>query len=584
MKRRSILFFLACFMFVFASCGGGGEAPASKLQKATSGDAYYGNIFRYNEESEWRDLFPLNITEVVAHRMSLNIYEGLVTLSQDKLKVEPLLAESFDMSEDGLTYTFKLRQGVMFHDDECFEGGKGRELKAQDVKFCFDLLCSQVDGNQGFWVFQDKVKGANAHYAATQKGEKPAGGVEGVQVIDDYTIQITLEQSFPDFIRLLVTPFTYVFPKEAYEQYGSQGMRTRPVGSGPFYVKRLQEGQFVSMLKNENYWGKDAQGNQLPYLDGIRVGFIKEQKSALLEFEKGNLDMLYRLPLEMVENIMTNERQLKPKYEQYQLQISPTMSFQYYGFQHKIPPFDDVNLRKAFNYAVDRKKVIDFVLKGLGQQAFGGAVPPIFKEYTGYDASKVKGYEYSPEKALEYLEKAGYPQGKGLESVTLQINSGGGRNELIAEAIAKQLEQTLGIEIKLTQLPFPEHLDACETGKAVFWRAGWVADYTSPENFLRLYYGKSVPKDMETNSYLNTVRYTNAAYDKKFDQAMATVNTEARQAIYTDLEQMIVDDAVVMPLYFNEEVRLLQGNVRNLPQNAMEYRYFRDTYFVPEAQ
>ncbi|MEM6380049.1 MAG: ABC transporter substrate-binding protein, partial [Bacteroidota bacterium] len=472
------------FILILAACGGD-PAPqtATSGLTAAAGGINYGGVFRYNEESYFRDLFPLDVTETIGHRITNNLYEGLLLLSQDNLKLIPGLATSYEVSEDGLEYVFNLRKGVKFHDDECFPDGKGREMTAVDVKFSFDLLCSNVPKNEGFWVFKDKVKGANAHYDATENGTSPEGGVEGIQVVDDYTIKVVLESPFPDFDRLLVTPFTFIFPKEAYEKYGAQGMRTKAVGTGPFQLTKVLENETVLMRKNPNYWGKDEHGNQLPYLEAIRVSFIKEQKSALLELVNGKLDMIFRLPLEMADDVMNETRDgLTAEYEKFQFQMMPTLSYQYYGFQHKTEPFQNAKLREAFCWAVDREKIVEFVMKGMATPAHNGILPPAFKAISGYPFDQVEGFTYDPDKARKALADAGFPNGEGLQKITLQINSGGGRNGQVAEAIQKQLEETLNVEVDILQLQFPQHLETTETGKNHFWRAGWIADYTSPEN------------------------------------------------------------------------------------------------------
>ncbi len=577
----SLLFLIGCKSEGPKTDSNGAPALGFDL-KETKGGKYYGGVFHYNEEEYFRDLFPLNITEVIGHRISTNIYEGLVTVEQSNLKIKPALAESWEISEDGKQYTFKIRKGVKFHDDPCFPGGKGREVTAKDFKFSFDLLCSKVPNNEGFWIFKDKIVGASDHFEQTGAGKTIAGGVSGIKLIDDYTIQLTLKEPFSDFIRLLVTPFTTVMAKEAYDKYGSKGLRTHAVGTGPFSLAKVSDNEAVLLRKNPNYWAKDSEGNSLPYLNGIRVGFIKEKKSSLLEFSKGKMHMLYRLPYEMVDNILDETKaKLRPEYSKFQLQIEETLGYQYYGFQNKTKPFNNKKLRQAFCYAIDRQKVVDFVLKGMGTPANHGFVPPGFKKADDYDVTKIKGYTFDPQKARKLIAEAGYPGGKGLEKITLQINSGGGRNSQIAEAIQKQLEENLNIDVEILQMPFAQHLETCETGKAHLWRAGWIADYTSPENFMRLYYGKSVPESLSTKSYLNTVRYQNPKFDKAFEAALSTLDKKKRHDYYRTAEQTMIDDAAAIPIFFDKDVRLLHPNIRNFPQNAMEHRTFHDVYFVP---
>jgi len=585
---KSKLFYALLFsLIIFASgCSSdsSSSSSSSELVKAANGSAYLGGIFNYNEESPFRHLFPLNVQETVSHRITNNIYEGLVTFAPADLKIEPMLAESWTVSEDGTVYTFKIREGVSFHDDPCFADGKGRMVTAHDFKYCLDLLCSSISDNEGFWVLKDKVLGATEHHAATGKGNTIDGGVKGIKALDDQTLEITLAYPYPDFLMMLATPFTHVFPKEAYAKYGSKGMRTHCVGTGPFKVKRIVENEAVLMLKNDAYWGKDAAGNQLPYLKGIRVSFIKEQKSTLLEFKKGKLDMIYRLPYETVDDVLDENQKLIGDYKDFTLQITNNMAIEYYGFSQLKPPFkDNKKLREAFCYALDREKITDFVVKGMASPGFNGVVPSALKPVTGYDPTQVSGFNYNPEKARKLLAEAGYPNGEGLPKLTLQINTGGGKNTQVADAIQKQLEEVLNVDVEILQLQLAQHYENIETAKTNFWRAGWVADYPSPENFLRLWYGGEIPDDPFSKSYLNTTRYDNAEYNRLFEKSLVEVNDAKRNGMYKRMEEILIEDAVVLPLFTTKEVRLLQPHVRNFPQNAMEFRIFRDVYFVPET-
>jgi oligopeptide transport system substrate-binding protein len=196
----------------------------------------------------------------------------------------------------------------------------------------------------------------------------------------------------------------------------------------------------------------------------------------------------------------------------------------------------------------------------------------------GYDNNAVNGYTYDVKKAKNYLAKAGYPDGKGFPKITLETNSGGGRNEKIAEAIQKMLMENLGIDVEITQVVWAQHVNNIETAKVAFWRFGWVADYPDPENFLNLFYGKNVPATFEESSYMNPFRYKNPQYDALFEKAVATVNPDERNKLYEQLDQMIVDDAPLLSIYYSMNRRLIQPYVQNFPNNGMEYRNFREVW------
>lgn len=574
MKKFGILLIAA----ILLSCSGG--KPTEFKLRPAKGGRYYGGTFRWNEEEYFKTLYPINITEVIGHRICEQIYEGLVKFDDSTLAVIPCIAKRWDISPDGKVYTFHLRDDVYFHDDPCFPDGKGRQVTAQDFKYCLDRLCYHNPAdNQGFWIFSQVVKGASEYDSLTAGGVVPEGGVSGVTVLNDSTLQIELERPYAVFLARLGLIFGKVYPHEAVKTYGSE-MRVHCVGTGPFKIKTIIENQVVFLTRNDKYWGVDEYGNRLPYLDAIKVTFIKEKKNELLEFKKGKHDMVYRLPLEMIDEIIDPDLNTRPEYAKYQVQYLPSMSLQYYGFQHQGKLFYDKRVRQAFCYAIDREKFCKFTLKNTGLPAIYGMVPP----GTGtYDSKQIKGYTFQPEKARQLLAEAGFPQGKGFPKVTLQLNSGGSRNTQVAEAIKKMLEETLNIQVDLLIVPWAQHSEAVESAKTDFYRLGWIADYPDPENFLNLFHSKYVPASLSEKTYINSFRYKSQEYDAYFDKALATIDEKERNALYALADQKAVDDAVVMPNYYDIDFRILQPNIRNFPQNAMEYRVLEEVYLVPRT-
>ncbi|MBK7957637.1 MAG: ABC transporter substrate-binding protein [Bacteroidetes bacterium] len=567
------------------------------LVKAAKGDRYYGGVFKYNETEYYRSLYPLNITEVVGHRISTQIYEGLVKFNQSDLSIQPALASNWVIQDNATRFTFTIRPNVYFHDDPCFPGGKGRLMNIKDIEFCLKNLCTYDANNQGYWSVQGLIVGSENFYNTTKwnylesqlagasdsnkikiqrdieevktknKGIKTTE-LTGLVILNDSTLEIRLESPFAGFLNRLALPFASIFPPEAFLKYGTK-MRDHAVGTGPFYVKTIEQDISVILRKHEKYWGRDSFGNTLPYLSGVKISFIAEEKTELIEFNAGNLDLKYRIPLEMIDEVMTKNESLKPAYSKFQLQRENEMSIQYYGFLHTGKIFNNIHLRRAFNYAIDRQKLCDFTLKGQGVPADDGIVP---KGFAKMNYAAIKGYTFDPALAKEHLTKAGYPNGKGLPQITLQINSGGGRNEALAEAIQKMLEENLNIDLNITQLVWAQHTENLETSKSDFYRLGWVADYPDPENFLNLIHSMHIPKNANDKAYINSFRYRNPAYDALYDEAKKTIDEDERYALYTKMSQIIVDDAVVMPIYCPKIYRLLSPHIRNLPLNAMEYR------------
>ncbi len=576
---------LIIILLSFVACKTGstddanGNSTASQIQKA-KGDRHYGGVFKMNETEFFRSLYPLNVTETSGNRITNQVYEGLVQFNQADLTINPCLATHWDIDDSKTVYTFHLRKDVKFHDDPCFPNGKGRMMTAHDIKYNLDKMCAFDVNNKGYDFFKDRIKGATEYYNQTVKKNFPASGCEGIKVIDDHTIQMTLTRPFAGILNLLALPFAYCFPKEAFDKYGIE-MRVKMVGTGPFYLKAIRENDAVILAKNKEYWGKDKLGNQLPYLDGIRWSFLGDQKSEMLEFKKGKLDMIYRLPLEMVDEIIDKNNNLKEGYKQFQFQEEATLALQYYGFKMSEGRFAESKaLRQAFNYAVDRKKIVDYTVKGAGIPANYGVVPPAF---ASYDAKAIKGYKYDPVKAKQKLAEAGYPNGKGFGELTLQINSGGTRNEQIAEAVQKMIKENLNIDVKIVKMPWAQHLEAYETSKSEFWRSGWVADYPDPENFINLFNGVHIPPKLTDKSYLNSTRYRNAEFDKLYEEAQKTIDLKARNQLYMKADQIVIEDAPIIPIYYYNDRRLLQPYVKNFPQNAMEYRNLRDVYLAPKG-
>ena len=574
MKNLLIALVSVC---LFWSCGGGSKT-ASEAREGKGG-VFIGGILKLNEEEYLKSLYPPNITEVTGQRIDNNIYEGLVRFNVKTLAIEPCIAKSWDISDGGKKFVFHLRSGIKFTDDPCFPDGKGRTLTAKDVKYCFDRISySKPTEIQAGWLFKDLVVGANEYTEKTAKDPKDNSGVSGIVVLDDSTLEISLTKPFSVFIDRLALPQTAIYAKEAYEKYGSD-MRTHCVGTGPFKIKTLKENELVFLERNPDYWDVDEFGNKLPYLDFIKITFIKEKKAELEAFKKGDIDLIYRLPLEMKEEVVDVKNVLRPAYSSFELQFLNSLTIQYYGFLHPGKIFNDKRVRQAFCYAVDREKIATFTYKGSGVPAKYGFVPP---GCGTYDPTKVKGYTFDPVKAQGLLAAAGFPKGAGFPKVTLQINSGGGRNAQIAEAIQKMIQEVLNIKVEILTVPWAQHSESIESAKTEFYRLGWVADYPDPENFLNLFDSKYVPEELSTKTYINSFRYKNPEFDKWFRLALATPDEKLRNEYYAKADQIVIDDAVVLPITYDIDYRILQKNLKGCPQNPIEHRDFRRAYKVPK--
>lgn len=578
---KKLLLTLACAGVLLSSCDTTKETGSGESSSLTAakGGRYYGGVFKVNESDYIKNLFPHNITDAISYRVANQVYEGLMKFNQADLSLIKGIAEDYSVDPSKTVYTFKIRKGVFFHDNECFPGGKGRELTAEDVKFCFTQLCTQNINNQGFSVFQGILKGADEYYKASEGGKKPSFDVEGIKVIDPNTIQFTLTAPNSIFLYNLARPFTYIFPKEALEKYGLE-MRTKAVGTGPFKIFSIEDDISIILKKNENYWAADEHGNKLPFLDAIKIKFIKDKKTELLEFKKGNLDMMYRLPTDHIIEILEEVKGNKGQFGQYDLQRTPEMATHFLSFLNQGKIFNNKDLRKAFSFAIDRKKILEFVLNGEGYAPATHGITPIdiFKNPL-YDVSKINGYDLNLDSAKYYLKKAGYPDGKGFPKITLELNSDGERNAAVAEEIQKQLKEHLNISIELNIVPFAQLVENMINGKSDFFRGGWIADYPNPENFLWFFYGKTVPASLEKPSYPNMMRYKSDKFDKLYEAGLKATTEEESFKHFLEAENIVMQDAPIMVLWYDEGYRLMQAFVKNFPNNAMQYRDFTNVYF-----
>jgi oligopeptide transport system substrate-binding protein len=496
----------------------------------------------------------------------------LVDLDHTTLQIVPELATRWEISPDGLTYTFYLRDSVYFHDDICFPQGEGRKFTADDVKFSFERACNPKTQTKGFWVFKDKVVGANEYFEAQQSVEPKVNEVKGFEVIDERRFRIRLIKPYAPFLMQLTTSFCYIVPPEAVKYY-NQNFRMHPVGTGAFQFQEFKEGQYLLLKRNPKYWQKDEHGNRLPFLDNVKLVFIRELSTQMMTLKQGGLSESYRIESAMRSEWLTERHELAEKYKQeFVLHRTPSLSVQFYGMNCKIKPFSDRRVRLALNYAIDRDKLERYVLKGEGIAATKGIVPPLTPNY---DTSKVKGYKFDVQKARQLLAEAGYPNGNGFPEITLQLNAGGGRNLKIAEAVQEMLQNNLNIKVNLLQVEWSMHLESIETSKAAFFRLGWVADYPDAENFLNQYYGKLVPQKLEERSYPNTTRYQNPKFDELYEKSLSIANDAQRNALYLQAEQLALDDAPLLLIVYDIDERIVRKEVRDYPVNAMDRRDFK---------
>jgi peptide/nickel transport system substrate-binding protein len=564
-------YILIIAVLFFSACGNSGKEGS--MHPEAQGGRAYGGTLRLNEIDGYISLYPYLVTDAASHNIISQIYEGLVRFDpKNIIRVLPCIAQSWEVDATGLVYTFKIKKGVLFQDDACFPEGKGREVVASDFKYSFELLCS-ANENSGLFktTFEGVVKGADAYYNNSIKG-KPAD-LDGVKILDDHTLQITLTSPASSFLYILAGTAGYVVPHEAIEKYGNKAT----VGTGPFYFSSASTSDKLLLLRNLSYHRSDSLGNQLPFLDTICYTFMPDKAGELDAFKKGDLHIIFGLPAASIsEMVEANLEDFKTNNPKYFLERSSEFSTQYYQFNITRKPFDNVKVRQAFSYAIDRDKIIADVLhsEAFGPGICGLTAPSI----SGYDITEIKGYNFNPEKARKLLTEAGYPNGKNFPHVNIEINSGGGKNVDVVDEVKRQLKTVLNVDVDYVVVPFGQKLEDARYGRAEMFRAGWVADYPSPENFLRIMYGATVPDSAELPSYPNTIRYKNPLFDSLFIAGYTAKDQEAGYQNYMKAEQVMMQDAPIIVLWYGENLKMIHSFVRNFYFNPLDYRDFSEVY------
>ncbi len=564
MPRWSIL---ATLCTLLAACG--------PPQPRTHGEGgIYGGVFNWNETQVLRNIFPLGITLVSEQHVAGQIYEGLVRFDPKNLEVEPALAESWEVDASGKVYTFHLRPDVFFHDDPAFPDGKGRQLTAQDVVDCFTAICEKGIGDAVFWVFQDKVEGADAYHGSGERG----GRVKGIRSKDDRTVEITLVRPLPTFLQILAGSGCWIWPRELVQAYGQELLR-HAIGTGPFRLKAMRPEEALVLERNANYWGRDQHGRQLPYLDAIRVTLVPDKETEINEFLKGHLSMVTELSLSSFA-LLADSADPATGARRFQVLSTPALAVQYYGFNASRPPFHDARVRRAFALALDKHRLVDSVLHGLAVPAGHGLVAPGLPAYPYH---LVPGIPYDPDSARGLMAAAGYPGGRGFPRVQLQVNTNGFGYRSVASEAQEMLGRELGVAITVTAVAPKVYYDRIERGEALFWREGWVADLPDAENFLALLYGKNAVADTALPSPMNTSRYMNPAFDKLYASALGRGDQTARMRDLALADSIAMHDVPVVPLYHENYIMLVAPNVQDLHINIMELLDLRKVHLGHQA-
>ncbi|HOZ88367.1 MAG TPA: ABC transporter substrate-binding protein, partial [Bacteroidia bacterium] len=446
--------------------------------------------------------------------------------------------------------------------------GSDTEITAKDVKFTFELLCSPRPGNVHFYtVCKDRVVGADAFYKATSADKNAE--LSGFRIIDERTFSIRLLNSPNIFLQILSNPVAAIISQKAYEAR----KEASNVGAGPFILDEQHSTKtHFALYKNENYYAKDKSGKALPYLDSLIIDIVTSTEEALELFQNGAVDFISSVPSNQLRQIVEDNIKSFKYPAEFILEQRPEMISYYYLFNTHCAPFNNLKLRQAVNYAIDRTKIVDRVLYG---QAYGpavyGVVPPTFDFYK---INTIKGYDLNLDKAKKLMKEAGYTDGANLPEVRLIVNSGNSRNNTVAAEIQRQLKNNLNINVTFESLPNAEKYNLQLQGRGDLFREGWVADYPNPESFLSVFYGEYVTRDTEHESYPNTMRYQNKNFDKYYEMGRDATSRELATGYFLKAEQILINDAPLIPLWYESNCRLIKTRLKNFHANPLRYLDF----------
>ena len=501
-------------------------------------------VFSYNEPTGIATLDPAFAKNQSIMWPAHQLYNTLVEIDSG-LNIVPSLAKSWEVSEDRLVYTFHIRRQVFFHDNEAFPGGKGRELKAGDIAYSLNRIRDKTTASSGAWIFNNRVDTCN-----------------GFVAIDDSTFRVKLIRPFHPILGILSMQYCSIVPREVVKKYGKD-FRKHPCGTGPFRFGSWDEGETLVLLKNEHYWEHDEQGKGLPYLDAIKISFFDNKATEFLQFRQHELSFVNDIDGSFKDELLTKKGELRQQWEgKILLKKHAYLNTEYLGML-----VDDTNpltshsptkikaIREAMNYAINRPQLMMYLRNSIGIAAEAGFVPG---GLPSHNAEMVKGYSFDPAKAKKLLAEAGFPEGKNLPPIkllTIAVYAD------VGSFVARQLEEA-GITVQVEVVQKSLLLEQTAKSQALFYRGSWIADYPDAENYMAMFYSKNPAPP-------NYTRYKNPVFDALYEQSLQENNDSARYSLYRAMDQLVINDAPVIPLWYDMAIHLIQPNITGFYPNAL---------------
>ena len=511
------------------------------------------NIFYYNESTGIATLDPAFAKNQSIMWAVHQVYNTLVEVDSS-LEIIPSLVKSWQVSTDNLTYTFHLRSNIFFQDDAAFPNGTGRRMVARDVAYSFQRLMDPAVASSGAWIFNNRVNPANGFIA-----------------VNDSTFQIHLLRPFHPILGILSMQYCSIVPKEVVEKYGNT-FRRHPCGTGPFRLHYWYENEALVFVKNPHYWERDSTNKSLPYLDAVKITFNNSKATEFLQFRQRQLSFINDIDPSFKDEVLTKRGMLRDEWKNtIILQKHPYLNTEYLGILIdtsnplvKNSPLKIKAIRQAINYAIDKQKLMMYLRNSIGIAATAGMVPG---GLPSHNIDSVKGYTYDPSKARQLLRQAGFSntaQMPVIKLLTIPIY------EDIASFAAKQCEDA-GIPLQVEVVQKSLMLQQTAKSEALFFAASWIADYPDAENYMAMFYSHNPAPP-------NYTRYSNAAFDSLYEQALRQTNDTLRNALYRAMDQMVISDAPVVPLWYDEVIRLVNNNVHGFTPNAQNLLELRHVW------
>lgn len=527
------------------------------LSSCTQKGNFNKKVLNLAVSAEIKGLDPIFADDVYSGTEVSRVYEGLLEyhyLKRPYVLIPNLAASMPEVSNDGLSYIFKIKQGVKFHDDAAFPEGKGRELVAEDFVYSIKRLADPKLQSSGWWVLQGKISGLDEWREKYSNKDKVDYDelVEGLKSIDKYTLMFKLKRPFPQFLYGLAMPFTSVVAREVVEKYGKEFLN-HPIGTGPFILPVFTQSNKINYQRNPNYrevlypgdaseeyntpeFLKDA-GKKIPLVEEVVVNIIKEEQPRWLNFSKGKLDYM-GIPKDNFESAITPSRGLVADLAKKGIVLikNTSLDVTYIAFNHDMAIFKNANLRRAMSLAFDPVESNKLFYNDTAMTA-QSLVPPGV-------AGNIKDYKnpylgQNLEMAKKMLEKAGYPNGKGLPEFTYDcVSSTTSRQQ--GEHFKKMMA-LVGINIKIVTNPWPEFQSKINKRQVQIFGIAWGADYPDAENFLQLLYGPN------KSPGANGSGYDNPEFNQLYKSASVMQDSVERTALYEKMVRIAAED---MPWIF----------------------------------